>query len=108
MGALFLRDLGALLAILVGTAFAVLGIVGMVRLPDLMTRLHATGKVATFGVVFLLVAAALVTPYGWSRAAVLIVALVITGPVLSHAIAAAAWQRHRRDTNQLTEPQSKP
>lgn len=103
-----IRELVALVAIGVGTVFTVLGIVGMLRLPDLMTRLHATGKVATFGVVFLLIAAALLTPYGWSRALVLILALIIAGPVLSHAIAAAAWQRQQRATNRLTESPPNP
>ncbi|MDW8344396.1 MAG: monovalent cation/H(+) antiporter subunit G [Verrucomicrobiae bacterium] len=102
MNGQLIRELIALVAILVGTGFAVLGIVGMLRLPDLMARLHATGKVATFGVVFLLVATALLTPYGWSRAMVLMVSLIIAGPVLSHAIAAAAWRRQQRATNQLT------
>ena len=47
----------ALVAIILGTFFSVVGIVGMVRLPDVYARLHATGKVGVFGVVLLLIGA---------------------------------------------------
>ena len=37
----------AIIAVLIGSAFSIIGIIGMVRLPDALTRLHATGKVST-------------------------------------------------------------
>jgi multicomponent Na+:H+ antiporter subunit G len=40
----------AVLAVLVGTFFSVVGIIGLVRLPDVYARMHATGKVSSFGV----------------------------------------------------------
>jgi hypothetical protein len=33
----------AILAVVVGTLFSVVGVVGFIRLPDVYTRLHATG-----------------------------------------------------------------
>lgn len=80
----------AILAVVVGTLFSVVGVVGFIRLPDVYTRLHATGKVGVFGVVFLLVAAAFVEPLGWGRGLFLILLLVITGPATAHAIGSAA------------------
>lgn len=82
----------AIIAVLVGTAFSVIGILGLVRLPDVYTRMHATGKVATFGVVLLLVAAVFATPLAWSKALVLIALLILAGPVVSHAIGSAAYR----------------
>lgn len=82
----------ALIAILVGTAFSIIGVIGLLRLPDVYTRLHATGKVGVFGVVLLLIAAAAWTPLGWGRALLLIVLLMLTGPVAAHAIASAAYR----------------
>lgn len=82
----------AILAVLVGTAFSLIGMIGFVRLPDVYTRLHATGKVSVFGVVLLLVAAALMTPVGAGRAAVLILLLILGAPTASHALASAAWR----------------
>ncbi|MCS7088224.1 MAG: monovalent cation/H(+) antiporter subunit G [Thermoflexales bacterium] len=80
------------LAVLVGTAFSVIGILGLVRLPDVYARMHAVGKVATFGVVLLTIAAVLVVPFAWSKGLVLIALLVLTGPATSHAIGSAAYR----------------
>lgn len=82
----------AILAVLVGSAFSIIGIIGMVRLPDALARLHATGKVSTFGVILLLVAAAIVMPGVWGKALVMIALLVIAGPVVSHALGSAAYR----------------
>jgi len=80
----------AIVAVLVGTAFSVLGIIGFKRMPDVYTRMHATGKVSTFGVVLLLLAAVAITPIGWAKALLLIALIWIAGPVVSHAIGSAA------------------
>lgn len=82
----------ALTAVIAGTFFSVVGMLGFVRLPDVYTRLHATGKVGVFGVVLLLVAAAAWTPLGWGRAILLIILLMVAGPVTSHALASAAFR----------------
>jgi multicomponent Na+:H+ antiporter subunit G len=76
--------------VIVGTAFSVLGVLGFIRMPDVYTRLHATGKVSVFGVVLLVVAAMALTPLGVGKGLVLILLLVIGGPVTSHAIGSAA------------------
>jgi len=82
----------ALIAVIAGTFFSVVGVLGLVRLPDVYTRLHATGKVGVFGVVLLLVAAVIWTPLGWGKALLLIVLLMISGPVATHAIGSAAYR----------------
>jgi multicomponent Na+:H+ antiporter subunit G len=82
----------AIIAVIVGTAFSIVGILGLVRLPDVYTRMHATGKVATFGVVLLTVAAMFATPFAWSKGLVLIALLILAGPVVSHAIGSAAYR----------------
>jgi multicomponent Na+:H+ antiporter subunit G len=82
----------AIIAVIIGTFFSVVGILGLIRLPDVYSRLQATGKVAVFGVVLLLVATAAWTPLSWGRAFLLILLLVIAGPVTSHAIGSAAYR----------------
>ncbi len=82
----------ALTFLFAGTAFSVTGIMGLLRLPDVYTRLHATGKVSVFGIVFLTVAALAVTPLGWGKALFLIFFLLLTGPAASHAVSSAAHQ----------------
>jgi multicomponent Na+:H+ antiporter subunit G len=82
----------AVLTVLLGTAFSVLGVLGYVRLPDVYSRLHATGKVGVFGVVLLLVAAMAGTPLGLGKGLVLIVLLLLSGPVTAHALSSAAYR----------------
>ena len=96
-------QLVALLAIVAGSLFSLIGVLGFIRLPDLYTRLHAAGKVSVFGAAFLVVAAAALGSLAVGKALALIVLLIIAGPVVSHALASAAYrmgvpmQRAERD-----------
>jgi len=81
-----------LVTVLLGTFFSLVGVIGLLRLPDVYTRLHATGKVGVFGVVLLLIAAVVYTPLGWGKGLVLILLLMISGPVTAHAIGSAAYR----------------
>jgi multicomponent Na+:H+ antiporter subunit G len=82
----------AVLAVLAGTAFSMLGVLGYVRLPDVYTRLHAVGKVGIFGTVLLLLGAVVWTPLGLGKGLVLIALLLLAGPVTAHALASAAYR----------------
>ena len=82
----------AILAVLAGTAFSMLGVLGYVRLPDVYTRLHAVGKVGIFGTVLLLLGAVAWTPLGLGKGLVLIALLLLAGPVTAHALASAAYR----------------
>lgn len=82
----------AILTVILGTFFSVTGVLGYFRLPDVYSRLHATGKVGVFGVVLLLVAAVARTPLSWGKGLILIALLMIAGPVVSHALGSAAYR----------------
>lgn len=81
-----------ILALIAGTGFSILGILGMLRLPDSYTRLHATGKVSAFGCVFLSVAAIALTPLTLGKGLVLIFLLLLSAPTVSHSIASAGYR----------------
>lgn len=83
--------LGAV-ALLAGSLFSILGILGMLRLPDVYTRLHATGKVSVFGAVLVLTATILLTPLSLGKGLVLVALLLLSAPVVSHAIVSAAYR----------------
>lgn len=87
-----LVDLVAIVAVITGTIFSTLGVLGYIRFPDVYTRLHATGKVGVFGVVLLLIATVVATPLGWGRGLILIGLLLIAGPATSHALGSAAYR----------------
>jgi multicomponent Na+:H+ antiporter subunit G len=62
----------------------------MVRLPDVYTRIHASGKVATLGVLGLLLGTAFFKPEIALKAIILMLFLLITSPAAAHAVALAA------------------
>ena len=82
----------AILAVCIGTFFSLTGVLGYIRFPDVYTGLHATAKVSVFGAVFLMVAAISWTPLSLGKGLVLISLLLISGPVISHALASAAYR----------------
>jgi len=66
---------------------------GVLRMPDIYTRLHASSKTAIFGVAPLLVALMLSGDASFISRAVLIGAFILfTTPVAAHAIARAAYE----------------
>jgi multicomponent Na+:H+ antiporter subunit G len=82
----------AVIAVLSGTLFSIVGVMGLVRLPDVYTRLHATGKVGVFAVALLAIAAVLATDLDWGRGFILAVVMLVVGPATSHAIGSAAYR----------------
>lgn len=79
--------------IFVGVAFCLLGVAGLLRFPDVFTRIHAAGKVTTLGVLFVLLGGVLIFPDILPRAILLAFFLLMTAPVASNAIAGAAHVR---------------
>jgi multicomponent Na+:H+ antiporter subunit G len=78
-----------------GVFFVFVGAVGIIRLPDLYTRTHATSKSDTLGVVLSLAAAALVfeTVEFQLKVVALLLFMLITTPTATHAIARAAFDQ---------------
>lgn len=82
----------ALVFLVLGTLLSIIGVIGFIRLPDVYTRLHATGKVSVFGLVFLLIAADILTPLATWKALLLIFLVLAATPAVSHAISSAAYR----------------
>ena len=82
----------ALIFMVIGTLFSIIGVIGYIRMPDVYTRLHATGKVSVFGIVFLLIAAIILTPLSLWKGLVLIFFVLLASPSVAHSIASAAYR----------------
>ncbi len=82
----------AVLFMVIGTLFSLIGVIGYIRMPDVYTRLHATGKVSVFGIVFLLIAAIILTPLSLWKGLVLIFFVLLASPSVAHSIASAAYR----------------
>lgn len=87
-------EIVASILLLVGTAFTLIGSIGLVRLPDFYTRMHAPTKATTLGVSGVLAAAALTIPGGvfavGLKAFLVIVFLFLTTPIGAHMMGRAA------------------
>ena len=92
-------------ALLFGLFFCAVGVLGVMRMPDSLTRLHASGKVATLGLFGLLLGAALLMPSTWLRLLALGLFVLLTSPVATHAIAASVYRR-REIVEELAETDS--
>ncbi|MBU0497023.1 MAG: monovalent cation/H(+) antiporter subunit G [Candidatus Thermoplasmatota archaeon] len=89
------------LLLIIGVFFNLLGSLGLLRFPDVYTRLHAGTKCTTFGSIFLIGSVILLGLKDWYlgstngsilaiHAIVALVAILLTNPTGAHAIARAA------------------
>ncbi|MCL4797765.1 MAG: monovalent cation/H(+) antiporter subunit G [Bryobacteraceae bacterium] len=81
------------LALLIGTIFVFLASVGILRMPDLLTRMQATSKAVTLGLGCLMLAEAM--HFGEAGTTVRFITVILffslTAPVAAHVIARAAY-----------------
>jgi len=80
--------------VIVGLAFDVFGCVGLVRLPDIYTRLQAATKCVTLGTCMILIGIAILTGLNATgvKALVCMAFVLITSPTAAHAIARGAYK----------------
>jgi multicomponent Na+:H+ antiporter subunit G len=90
-----LIDLLSGLSLLLGALFCLIGAIGLLRMPDFYTRVHAASVIETLGAGFILLG--LLLQAGWTLigAKLLMIGLLIffASPTASHALARAALLR---------------
>jgi len=77
----------------IGTFFMLISSIGILRLPDVFSRMHAAGKAASLGISCLLLAAGFY--FGGSyliRMIVLTVLFFVTAPIATTSLARAAYR----------------
>ena len=86
-------DIATAILWLVGSAFALLAAVGVLRMPDVFTRMQASTKASTLGLGCLLLGTALQMGdlASFIRAASIGAFVLLTTPVAGHVIARAAY-----------------
>ncbi len=83
----------------IGTLFLLVSALGILRLPDVLTRMHAAGIAATLGITCLLLATGF---YFFAegqmlRMVALIVLFFVTAPIATTTMARAAYRTGRSD-----------
>lgn len=78
-----------------GFFFLMVGVIGLLRLPDVYTRMHAMGKCDTLGTGMILIAMVLlIADVTNTTKLLLIAAMIVTiNPVVTHLIAKTAYNR---------------
>jgi multicomponent Na+:H+ antiporter subunit G len=86
------REIAVLVLAVGGVFFAIVAVVGLVRLPDLYTRAHSTSKSETLGAVLILAAVAIAFDGTLStvKTVLLLAFMFLTNPTAAHAITRAA------------------
>ena len=82
----------------IGITFNFIGCLGILRFPDVYTRMHAATKCTTFGTLFIGASIVLYSILNWGTPSTIMVshtivaaaALLLTNPTSAHAIARAA------------------
>jgi multicomponent Na+:H+ antiporter subunit G len=86
-------DIIAVGFLLAGTFFFITATIGLIRFPDLFTRMHATGKGDTLGASMILIGLAIhvgLTPET-VKILIILVFTLLTSPVSAHAISRAVY-----------------
>lgn len=90
-----IRDGIVLALICIGAVFSLSGAVGILRMPDLYTRVQCSTKTITMGALPVLVAVVVgegpITQYG-ARALLIAFLLLVVNPAASHALVRAAYR----------------
>ncbi|ABS64578.1 monovalent cation/proton antiporter, MnhG/PhaG subunit [Parvibaculum lavamentivorans DS-1] len=88
-----LRDIASGISFAVGSVFLLIGAFGLVRLPDVWSRLHAAGVVDTVGAELILLG--MIIQAGFTQAtlklALIGLFLFVTSPTATHAVANASF-----------------
>ena len=97
---------GALLV--TGAGFAFVAAVGVVRFPDVLTRMHAATKPQTLGLLLILAGLALRLDSISDLTLIFVVALfqLLTAPVSAHMVGRAAFRTGQVDRESLTVDES--
>lgn len=89
-----MNDLAAAVLLVAGGAFCAVAGIGLLRLPDVLVRMHASTKAGTLGVGLVVIAAALhfADAEVAVKAILIVVFLLLTAPVGAHLIGRAAYR----------------
>ena len=83
--------------VVLGVFVMTVGVYGIIRMPDVYTRLHAASKAVFLGVISLLLASVVTNDAEIIfRAMLIAVFLILTTPVSAHVIARAAFLKGQR------------
>ena len=76
----------------VGVTFLFLGALGIVRMPDIFTRLQAGTKASTLGALGTIIGVGLLQPEWFWKTLIIAIFIAISNPISSHALARGSYK----------------
>jgi multicomponent Na+:H+ antiporter subunit G len=89
------KDIVAAVFCCIGTFFFLLGTTGLLRMPDIFTRLHPSTKCDTLGACSVIVGMAVYSGWSWDMLKLVLIAcfLLLSSATCGHAIGRSALKR---------------
>ncbi|MET9594258.1 monovalent cation/H(+) antiporter subunit G [Streptomyces sp. NPDC006516] len=96
-------DTAGAVLVFFGAAICLLGVVGMLKLPDVLSRSHAATKPQTLGLLLVLAGVALRLRGGMDLATLALIGFfqLMTGPVAAHLVARSAYRTGQIERGEL-------
>ncbi|GGO42543.1 hypothetical protein GCM10012287_03700 [Streptomyces daqingensis] len=96
-------DAASAVCMLLGAVLCLLAGIGLLRLPDVLSRMHAGTKPQTFGLLLVLLGAGLRLRSGADMGTLVLVGLfqLVTVPVAAHMVGRAAYRSEKLDREHL-------
>jgi len=83
--------------VIVGVTVMTLGVIGIIRMPDIYTKIHAASKSVFLGAITLAIAGMAIGDLATTARLLLIcLGLILTTPIAAHVIGRAAFLRHEQ------------
>lgn len=97
------------ICLVAGGLFCIVGAIGMLRMPDFYTRMHAASVIETLGVGLLLLGMAIQSGFTLVTVKLAVIGLLVlfASPTATHALAKAALARGIKPLLDQGEPASK-
>jgi multicomponent Na+:H+ antiporter subunit G len=98
-----ITDTAGAVLVFLGAAICLLGVVGMLKLPDVLARSHAATKPQTLGLLLVLAGVALRLRSGMDLATLGLIGFfqLLTGPVAAHLVARSAYRTGQVERGEL-------
>lgn len=90
-------DVISAILFITGAVFALTAAIGIIRFPDILTRMHAATKPQTMGLVLLLAGALIQLAHSWDAWMLVLAGLfaMLTAPAVAHRVGRVAYQEQR-------------
>ncbi len=95
-------DILAIIFVVSGSFFILVGVIGLIRMPDVFCRLHATTKCDTMGAGLIYLGLVFWQGLTFTSLVILVILVFIwlTNPTAAHYIAKSAYQRLKTETEE--------